>query len=131
MKKLSATQFPNIYRFITELPRERQVFYGKIFLFSFITTFLLVSIMLRGYQLFEGFQILGTASAHRQQVEQERMYWQDVVSRHAGYRDAYFKLAVLSYQLGEKDKAKTYLTTTLEIDPNFKEGREFAKKMGL
>lgn len=133
MKKptFPALEFPNISRFITELPRERQLFYVKIFGFSFITTFLLVSIMLRSYQLIEGMHFLRQASAQRQDILSQREYWEDVVKRHEGYRDAYFKLAVLSYQLGEKEKARTYLQTTLEIDPNFKEGREFGKKVGL
>lgn len=133
MKKppIPEPKFPNISRFITELPRERQLYYLKIFCFSFVSTFLLVSIMLRGYQLVGGLHFLRVASAQRQEIEKERVYWEDVVKRHEGYRDVYFKLAVLSYQLGETDKARTYLRNTLDIDPNFKEGREFAKKVGL
>jgi len=128
---LSDLQFPNISRSFTELTRERKLFYFKIFAFSFVTTFLLVSIMLRGYELFEGFQILHVASAQRQEVETERGYWQEVAKKHPGYRDAYFKLAVLSYQLGEKEQAKGYLQEAMTIDRNFKEGLDFAKKVGL
>jgi len=69
--------------------------------------------MLRGFQLFEGIQVLHAATSKREGLLKEQSYWQDVVSRHPGYRDAEFKLAVLSYQLGEKDKAKNYLDDVL------------------
>lgn len=124
-------KFPKISLFCIKVYRRKWLFYLKIFGFSFITTFLLVSIMLRGYQLLEGLRILRAASAKRQEIQKERLYWEDVVKRYAGYRDAYFQLAVLSYQLGEKDKAKAYLEVVFDIDPNFREGRKFAKKVGL
>ena len=130
-KKSVKSQSPSKSRFFSELYHAREVFYVKIFVFSLITTFLLVSIMLRGYQLFEGVETLQAASNQRQELAGERAYWEDVVARHPGYRDAYFKLAVLSYQLGEKGKAKEYLETSLSIDPNFSQGREFSKQVGL
>lgn len=133
MVKISPNQpkFPSIFRFITELPRVRQLFYLKIFGFSFVTTFLLVSIMLRGYQLFEGIQVLHAASLQREELQKERAYWQDVAVRHPGYRDAEFKLAVVTYELGDKVKAKEYLDKAFSIDPNFEQGRAFAKQVGL
>ncbi len=131
LKKLNNVKFPRIPRLITELPQKKWFFYGKIACFSLITTVLLVTIILRGYELFQGIQVLEAATTKRDEIAKERTYWQDVVSRHPGYRDAEFKLAVLSYQLGEKEKAKEYLNEALTIDPNFKEGREFAKQVGL
>ena len=124
-------KFPRIPRFITELPQKKWFFYTKIDCFSLITTILLVTIILRGYELFEGIQVLEAATTKHEDIAKERAYWIDVATRHPGYRDAEFKLAILSYQLGEKDKAKEYLDETLTIDPNFKEGREFAKQVGL
>ena len=131
LKKLNKLRFPKIPRFITELSSKRWFFYAKIGCFSLITTVLLVTIILRGYELFEGIQVLEAATTKHEDIAKEREYWQGVVMRHPGYRDAEFKLAVLSYQLGEKDKAKEYLNEALIIDPNFKEGREFAKQVGL
>lgn len=126
-----AFKFPSNFRFIPEYFQTKEIYYIKIFCFSFVTTFLLVSIMLKGYQLFLGIQTLHAATMDRAVLNQESRYWQDVIARHPGYRDAEFKLAVLSYQLGEKDKSKHYLQEALIIDPNFKEGREFAKQVGL
>ncbi len=131
MPESTKSQFPHNFRFITEIPLQRQVYYLKIFCFSFISTFLLVSIMLKGFQLFEGIQTLHAASNQREELKKEQQYWADVVSRHPGYRDAEFKLAVVTYQLGDKDKARAYLNEVFTIDPNFKEGREFARQVGL
>ncbi len=125
------SKFPRIPRFITELPKNKWFFYSKIACFSLITTVLLVTIILRGYELFQGIQVLEAATTKYDDIVKEREYWIGVASRHPGYRDAEFKLAVLSYQLGEKDKAREYLNEVLTIDPNFKEGREFAKQVGL
>lgn len=129
--KNTSSKFPNNYRFITEFTRGKEFLYIKIFCFSFITTFLLVSVMLKGYQLLSGINTLQAATTKREALRQEQAYWEDVVTRHPGYRDAEFKLAVLSYQLGEKDKAKRYMSEVFAIDPNFTKGREFAKQVGL
>lgn len=125
------TQFPHNFRLITEIPAARWYFYAKIFCFSFITTFLLVVIMVKGYQIFAGIQTLQAASHKHEELMHEQSYWQDVVNRHPGYRDAEFKLAVLSYELGETTKAKQYLRDVLTIDPNFSEGKAFAQQIGL
>lgn len=127
----SKGQFPRNNRLFTELAKINKFGYLKILVFSLITTFLLVSIFLRSYELLEGEKVLRAASIQRQALESQRIYWLKVIRDYPGYRDAYFKLAVLSYQLGDKKQAKTYLDSTLSIDPNFKEAQEFSKQMGL
>ncbi|HVZ58408.1 MAG TPA: hypothetical protein VG935_01485 [Patescibacteria group bacterium] len=122
---------PNIYRFFTEIKKIDRVEAAKISLFSLVTTLLLVAIMLKGYQLSSNLQALQIASSQRTAVEEERSYWEGVSSRHAGYRDATFKVAILSYELGDRTTAQKYLNMTLQIDPNFTQGRDFAKRVGL
>ena len=55
------------------------------------------------------------------------MYWQGIVSKYKDYRDGYFQLAVLEYQLGNIQKAKLHLDEVLKLDPNFEKGRELGK----
>lgn len=86
---------------------------------------------LKGYEILQSFLLLRSANAQEAYIKEERAYWEEVVKRHQGYRDAYFKLAILSFQLGEKEKAKEYLREVFLIDPNFEEGRRFAKEAGL
>lgn len=131
MSAKSPKQSPRINRLFTELARVSVFSYFKIIFFSLITTFLLVSIFLRSYEILEGEKVLHAASIQRQSLESQKTYWLRVIRDYPGYRDAYFKLAVLSYQLGDKKQAKTYLDSTLSIDPNFKEARKFIEQVGF
>ncbi len=125
------SQFPNIYRFFPDISLERKFFYLKITLVSFVTGFLAMAVAIKGYEITQAFLLLRKASAQESYIREERTYWEDVVKRHPGYRDAYFKLAILSFQLGEREKAKEYLQEVFLIDPNFEEGRKLAKELGL
>ena len=60
-------------------------------------------------------------------VQNELIFWQKEVGKMPNYRDAYFKLALLNYQLKDFDKANEYLKKTLSLDPNFEKGRELEK----
>lgn len=90
-----------------------------------------MAVAIKGYEITQAFLLLRKASAQESYIREERTYWEDVVKRHPGYRDAYFKLAILSFQLGEREKAKEYLQEVFLIDPNFEEGRKLAKELGL
>lgn len=123
--KLPTIQFPRIPRFITEssLPS------FKFVLFGLVTTLLVAGIVLRLAQIQQGVAAMQLNNLKRQELLLEKNYWQDVIRRHPGYRDATFKLAVLSLRLGQKDDAKMYIDQTLQIDPNFKAGRELAQRL--
>lgn len=60
-------------------------------------------------------------------VLNELVFWQKEIGERPNYRDAYFKLALLNYQLKDFDKANEYLKKTLSLDPNFEKGRELEK----
>ncbi len=124
-------KLPNIPRFITDFRRAKTSQRVKLSLFLLVCSFLLVVILGAMYQLFESVQILSFTSRQRDAVIAERAYWEDVIRRHEGYRDAYFKAGVLSYQLGARDKARLYVQKALEIDPEFEEARDFVKKVRL
>ncbi|MCL5970930.1 MAG: tetratricopeptide repeat protein [Patescibacteria group bacterium] len=47
------------------------------------------------------------------------------MSRYKDYRDGYFRLAILEYQLNDNAKAQEYLDKVMKLDPNFEEGRKF------
>lgn len=128
---LLKSKFPRISRFIPEIPREEQFFYAKIFVVSFVSLFLLVAISHKGFSLLTTINQLEAAGQRRSQLEQERVYWDQVVKEHPGYRDANFQLSVISYQLGDLANARHYLQQALHIDPNFQEGKEFGEKIGL
>lgn len=65
--------------------------------------------------------------AERGKIEKELTFWKGEQRRYPNYRDIYFKIASLNYQLGNKEEAKVSLDKALEIDPNFENGRELEK----
>jgi len=85
--------------------------------------------MLKLVELRTGLITIQAQSAQHTELLAQMGYWEGVLKRHPGYRDAAFKLATLSYQLGLKDQAKNYIDLTLKIDPNFQQGRTFLDKM--
>ena len=122
-------QFPNISRIITESSQEQQFFYIKIFSVSFVSTFLIVAIMLKGVTLFTSIGKLQAAEQQRTTLKEQQRYWENIVKERPDYRDAYFQLAVTSYQLGEEKIAKEYLDKTLTLDPHFEQGKELVRQL--
>lgn len=125
------SQFPSIPRTITELPEfsflsalDRWVVVG------FVSGILLMAVIITGVNLWQNSGALARIKQERARYVQEIAYWKRVVDKYQGYRDGYFKLALLTYQLGEKAQARSYLQKAMELDPNFQEGRAFAQKLG-
>lgn len=76
-------------------------------------------------------QSLWTHSQEKKQKEQGRAelmrqeaYWQGVVDKYQDYRDGYYNIALLAYRLGEDSRAEEYIQKALDLDPNFKQGKE-------
>ena len=55
--------------------------------------------------------------SERAQKEAALAYWQTVAERHPDYRDAFIMLVSLSYELGQFDQAKAYLSRAEVLDP--------------
>ncbi len=60
-------------------------------------------------------------------IKQQIQDWEKVVQEKPGYRDAYFQLAVLNWQIYENKEALSSLNKTLELDPNFEPAKELRK----
>lgn len=128
MKKPKLVEFPTISRWIPEwashlkLNREaKAVFAGFTLLILFLT------LLLIGLDIYKNLGEKQRIEKERERLTREIKYWQDISNTYKGYRDAYFQLAVLEYQLGEKEKAWRDLQKVLSLDPNFEEGRKLEK----
>lgn len=123
MKK---TKSPSIYRIITE--RFQSI---KPQLTVMLVCFVVLSVsaltLLLGLDLYNNLYEKQANDVKRQQILSEIKYWQQVSRQYKGFRDAYFKLAVLEYQLRDFERSKRYLDKALAIDPNFSAGLEFEK----
>lgn len=62
--------------------------------------------------------------SQRQSLTKELKFWEDAISKHKDYRDAYFQASVLEYKLGNSSKAKMYVEKGLSLDPNSEDGRK-------
>lgn len=126
-EKKKVQQFPSIYRFITEYGRFRLVWPTYRFLVFFFTVLFALSIVVAGYSLYITIQEKKATDTKRARVSQEIQYWEKIVSKYTGYRDAYLKLAVLQYQVGEFDRARYFARKGFEIDPNSREVGEMLR----
>lgn len=113
--------FPRIYRFITER--------GIVIIISLVSLFVLTGIGLQGFKLHNTLHQVDLAKQQRLKLTKELAYWQDIVRQYSNYRDAYFKLAILQYQLGEEAQAKKSLEKVLALDPNFEKARVLGDKI--
>ena len=59
--------------------------------------------------------------------KRHRFSGQGIIKTYPNYRDGYFRLATLEYELGNRNKAKEYVQKALELDPNFEEGRRLER----
>jgi hypothetical protein len=51
-------------------------------------------------------------------------FWENFISKHQDYRDAYFQASILEYKLGDTSKAKMYAEKGLFLDPTSAEGKK-------
>ena len=66
-----------------------------------------------------------------QKLTDQRIYWQKIINTYPDFRDAYFSLAIIEYQLGNFEESSKYLEKVYEIDPNFEKGDFLKKKLNL
>ncbi|MBI2195591.1 MAG: hypothetical protein HYU48_00925 [Candidatus Levybacteria bacterium] len=122
----AASQFPKIYRFITEKIKNVQRDL-KILILGVVFGVLAILIVLLGLYLAIDLRGKKEIDKQRATISSQIGYWEKVVVKKKGYRDGYFMLAVLEYQLREFDKSKEYLGKVLSIDPNFSPAQDFQK----
>lgn len=130
--KKSKSKFPTISRFITEyqrfLPRfEVRPQWQKYARYWAVTPAIALAIALciTSFDVYHAYTKKRTIDEQRSTVKQQIIYWEQIVAKYTDYRDGYFTLAVLEYQLGNKEKARDYLKKTLVLDPNFDEAKKF------
>lgn len=125
-------KFPNNYRFITEFFfAVWRIRVNRRFWVAFVSALALFGL---GFAAAEWYIISNkkqTLDRERQAVLAEITAWENRASQYSGYRDAYFTLAVLYYQLHKREKAKENLEKVFQIDPNFEKGRELERKLKI
>jgi len=135
-EKHSASQFPNIYRIITEnriikkieklwIRLSNQSKLKELFLIlSAFLVFAIISVLTVGIVIFslnfyKNYAIYQKLWEKRQNLQSQINFWQSVWQKYPGYKDAYFQAAILEYQLSDFQKAQDYNQKALMLDPNF------------
>lgn len=133
MTKKTAQKSPSNYRSFTERSKkffkDRSTIIQKIkfqaVVFLYIATLALIIFMT--LDLLKNLQRQKEINFQRGKIESQVKVWQDIADRFQGYKEAYYQLASLEYQLGNIDKAKFYINKALYLDPNFEKARELLK----
>jgi tetratricopeptide (TPR) repeat protein len=142
MKKIHlASQFPSIYRRITEklafkkvprikfsLPLQSKLdkipLSLKISIALAVIIVLVIGIGIFGLRTYQDYAKTQQILAQRQQIQSKINFWQSIADKYEGYKDAYFQMAILDYQLGNWQKAKLENKKALSLDPNFEDAKK-------
>jgi tetratricopeptide (TPR) repeat protein len=126
-------QFPNIYRFITERLSFKLSWHPKLSRITIlvlasasilISLVLVVGIVIFAVQTSQDFGQAMQINNQRQDLQGKANFWQSIIDKYDGYKDAYFQKALLEYRLGQIDKAKADNSKALLLDPNFTDAKK-------
>ena len=92
-----------------------------------VSTVVMLAIGFSGSKLYKAIAAKSQVEGQRQAIAVEMQFWQGIIKTYPNYRDGYFRLATLEYELGNRNKAKEYVQKALELDPNFEEGRRLER----
>ena len=129
-------EFPKNYRFITEFKYFNNIkkYYfrlsnqpkvNKFFKFTTIVLMILtVLILVFGISIFSinfnrYYQNYTIINSQRQAMQSQLNFWKSIADKYDGYKDAYFRMALLEYNLGDYKNAKINNQKALLLDPNF------------
>ena len=127
------SQFPNIYRIITEKLSFRLLWRpkpSKIVVLALASISIFISAVLLAGIIFFGVRVYHNSSQaiqinnQRQSLQSKANFWQAIIDKYDGYKDAYFQKALLEYNLGQIDKAKEDNAKALLLDPNFTDAKK-------
>lgn len=127
-------KFPSIYRIFPAVFGKQVLGYRLPHTFEY-AAIIIVSFLLLFAILVSGIDIVRTKKEKEAKLQKKEMvlkeiaYWQKIVSKHSGYRDGYFRLALLLYEVGDREGMSQHIQKTLDIDPNYQPARDLEKEM--
>ncbi len=122
--KLKASQFPNIFRFITEKVSayDKYIKIAKLSLSGIISILFLILTISQGLQLQNNLRQEKKLAQERKNIENEIIYWEKTVERYKNYSDIYLKIASLEYRLGKSQTAQAFIEKALAVNPDTEQG---------
>lgn len=122
-KKSQPQQLPRNSRFIPEikLTDDLVFFVGIVCILS--------AILVISANLYLNIRQEKTLISQKVKLTHDLDYWQDASQKYPNFRDAYFGLAITSFQLGDFNKASQDLTKALNLDPNFTQALQLQEEL--
>lgn len=134
------SQFPNIYRIITEnilfqrvskagirllnqSKHKKVLMYFLSFVILVLIILLLVGSSILIIKLYQQVNLYSSITTKRQNLENKIIFWKSFTQKYDGYKDAYFQIAFLQYQLGNFEKARENNKKALLLDPGFEDAK--------
>jgi len=129
--KIKASQFPNIFRFITEkaFTHRKYLKLLKVGISGIISVLLLVLTISQGLQLQNNLRQEKKLAQERKNIEKEIIYWEKTVEKYKNYSDIYLKIASLEYRLGKSQTAQAFIEKALAVNPDTEQGRVLGEKI--
>jgi len=139
--KKKTSQFPSIYRIITEskvykhlkklefrlllqAKHKKYIYYVFIFLTAILSILLIIGILTFSARFYKSASEFTKINTERQSLQKKINFWQSIANKYEGYKDAYFQIAILEYRLGNFKKAEEYNKKALLLDPNFEDSKK-------
>lgn len=123
-KQAKKLKFPNISRIFPEVIKKNKALTLGLIL-------ILIATIVVAFDLTKNVIQRNKEVAKRQKLIEQKTYWQNTINTYPDFRDAYFSLAIIEYQLGNISEASRYLEKVYEIDPNFEKGDFLKEKLNL
>ncbi len=129
--KLKVSQFPNIFRFITE----KAFAHGKYLKLLKLSVSGIVSVLLLAIKISQCLQLQNNLrkekklAQERINLEKEITYWKKIAEKYTNYSDIYLKIASLEYRLGNSNTAQSFIEKTFAINPDTEQGRVLGQKI--
>ena len=117
-KPKKVRKFPRNYRIIPEKIKKEELIF-TIGIFSIFAAILILSA-----DLYSNINEQKKVTDEKIRILNEISFWQNIAQDRPNYRDAYYNLALLSYELRDFENARLNLEKVLSLDPNFEKGRE-------
>jgi len=89
---------------------------------AFVALIFVLTAILVGVDFRNNFKAKQEIDSQREILVKNLYFWEDFISKHENYRDAYFEASILEYKLGDSFKAKLYVKKGLALDPNSQDG---------
>ena len=111
-----------------ELPNNSRIITDKIIndhsIFFLGAVCIVLAIIFVSYDFYNNFKNQENLFVEREKVVDDLNFWNREVMEKPNYRDGYFTLSLLYYQLGDYKNSIESLDKAMNVDPNFEKGKE-------